>query len=92
MLQNVCVSLCNASTYEEQSAYLNRVADEVASVGSLQEALFTGGHEGGWDGIANHLIHKLHALVALFQGLHVPNHPPILALPTCSLTSCCDGM
>ena len=66
-----------------RTAYLNRVPNEVASVGCLQEPLLAGRDKPRGDGVPHHLVHKLHTLVSLFQGLHVAYHAPVLSLATC---------
>ena len=60
------------------------MSNEVAGVGGLEETLLARRHEGGRDGIADHLILKLDALVALLQRLHVPYDATILPLSACN--------
>lgn len=67
------------------------MANEVAGVGSFQEALLTGWHEGRRNGIADHFIHKLDTLVALFQRFHVTDDPTVLPLSACNTTTPVHG-
>ena len=65
-------------------SYLHRVASEAARVACFPEALLAGRNEAGRDGIAHNLFLKDKLLGrVLRQGLHVADHPAILALSAC---------